>query len=436
MGCEARGVKDAPDEAGQPVRIPRPPLVRSWRDRRVIAVALLAMAAGFGQFGVVAALGDVARSFGHLSHGVSLADQAGLAGTKLGIGLAVIRLAALAGLPLAAAADRLGRRRTLIGCVAVGLAFTALSALSPGYWWFVVIFAVGRPFLSATNALASVCAAEETATANRSCAVALVAAGYGLGAGLTAFIHGLAHSVLGFRGIVALALVPLVLLRFLARSVEEPDRFAREVGRAHLPVLAAVGPEFRARLAVVALLTFALSVITGPANSFVFLYAENVVRLSGQVTSGMVALAAVAGLGGLLLGRFLADRVGRRPAAAGSIAAMAGFGVLTYSGSRPGVIVGYVLGVLAAATLAPAAGSFVNELFPTRVRASIAGWQLAAGVLGASVGLVVFGEVADVNHRFGTAAVLTFLPALASLALFLLLPETRGRELEDLWPSG
>jgi MFS family permease len=229
--------------------------------------------------------------------------------------------------------------------------------------------------------------------------------------------------------------VPLVLLPFLSRSVEEPDRFAREAGRPHMPVLAAVGPEFRRRLAVVGLLTFALSVITGPANSFVFLYAENVIRLSGGVTSAMVALAAVTGLGGLFLGRFLADRVGRRPAAAGSIAAMAAFGVLTYSGSRLGVIVGYVLGILAASTLAPAAGSFVNELFPTQVRASIAGWQLAAGVLGAGVGLVVFGQIADVNHRFGTAAVLTFLPALASLGLFLLLPETRGRELEELWPA-
>jgi len=409
--------------------------VRSWRDRRVVAVAALAMAAGFGQFGVVAALGDVARSFGRLSHGVTLADQAGLTGTKLGVGLAVIRLASLAGLPLASAADRLGRRRTLIGCVAVGLAFTALSALSPGYWWFVVIFAVGRPFLSATNALANVCAAEETTSSDRSRAIALVAAGYGVGAGLTAFIHGLAHSALGFRGIVALTLVPLALLPLLSRKVEEPDRFAREAGRPHMPVLAAVGPQFRGRLAVVAGLTFALSLITGPANSFVFLYAENVVRLSGGTTSAMVALAAVTGLSGLLLGRYLADRVGRRPAAAGSIVAMAAFGVLTYSGSRPGVIVGYVLGVLAASTLAPAAGSFVNELFPTQVRASIAGWQIAAAVLGASTGLVLFGQVADVNHQFGTAAILTFLPALASLGLFLLLPETRGRELEELWPS-
>jgi putative MFS transporter len=428
-------VDEAPEEAARPVGLTGAYRVRSWRDRRVVAVAVLALAAGFGQFGVVAALGDVARSFGHLSHGVTLADQAGLTGTKLGIGLAVIRLASLAGLPVAAAADRLGRRRTLIGCVAAGLAMTALSALSPGYWWFVVIFAVGRPFLSATNALANVCAAEETASSGRSRAVALVAGGYGLGAGLTAFIHGLAHSVLGFRGVVALTLVPLMLLPLIARSVEEPDRFAREAGRPHMPVLAAVGPEFRARLAVVAGLSFALSVITGPANSFAFLYAQNVVRLSGGATSAMVALAAVTGLSGLLLGRFLADSLGRRPAAAGSIAAMAGFGVLTYSGSRPGLVVGYVLGVLAASTLAPAAGAFVNELFPTQVRASIAGWQLAAAVLGASTGLVVFGQVADVDHQFGTAAVMTFLPALGSLGLLLLLPETRGRELEELWPS-
>lgn len=426
---------DALDDTGEPTQLTGSLRVHSWRDRRVMALALLAMAAGFGQFGVVAALGDVARSFGHLSHGLTLADQAGLTGSKLGIGLAVIRLASLGGLPLAGAADRFGRRRTLIAWVAVGLALTALSSLSPGYWWFVVIFAIGRPFLSATNALAQVSAAEETASSNRSRAIALVTAGYGVGAGLTAFIHGLAHSALGFRGIVALSLVPLVLLPFLSRSVEEPDRFAREVGRQHMPVLAAVGPQFRARLVVVSLITFALAVITGPANSFVFLYAENVVRLSGGITSAMVALAAVTGLGGLLLGRFLADHFGRRPTAAGAIAAMAGFGVLTYSGSRPGVIVGYVLGVLAASTLAPAAGALVNELFPTPVRASIAGWEVAAAVLGGSTGLLVFGLVADVNHRFGTAAVLTFLPALASLALFLLLPETRGRELEDLWPS-
>jgi MFS family permease len=410
--------------------------LRGWRDSHVVGLALMAMAAGAGQFGVVAALGDVARTFGRLSSGATLADQAGLSGTKLGAGLAVIRLASLGSLPLAALADRLGRRRTLIAFSAVGLTITVASAASPGYWWFVVIFALGRPMLSAVNALAGVSAAEETSTHDRAKAIALIAAGYGIGSGLVAFIHGLAGG-LGFRGIVALAAIPLVLLPFLARMLEEPDRYARmAVGPEHRrPMLGSVGPKFRHRLLLVSLITFALSIITGPANSFVFLFAENVTHLSGAATSAMVAVAAVTGFSGLLLGRYLADHLGRRPTTAIAMVGMASLGVLTYSGSRTGLIVGYVLGVLAASTIAPAAGSFVNELFPTSVRASVAGWQVAAGVLGASAGLLAFGAIADVGNRFGTAAAATFLPALSGTILLLFLPETRNREPEDAWPD-
>ncbi|MGA8682679.1 MAG: MFS transporter, partial [Acidimicrobiales bacterium] len=404
---------------------------------QVVALALLAMSAGFGQFGVVAALGDVAKAFGHVSSGATIADQAGLSGTKLGLGLAIIRLASLGGLPLAGLADRLGRRKTLLMSCALGLAITVVSAASPGYWWFVIVFALGRPMLSATNALAGVSAAEETGSSDRAKAIALIAAGYGIGTGLVAFIHGLLGTQLTFRGIVGLSVVPLVLLPLVGRRVEEPDRFARQAiaGEHQLPVLSAVAPQFRKRLLIVSVMTFALSVITGPANSFVYLYAENVVHVRGVITSAMVAAAGVTGLGGLLLGRYLADHLGRRPTTALAMAAMASLGILTYSGSTAGVLVGYVFGVLAAATIAPAAGAFVNELFPTSVRASVAGWQVAVGVLGASAGLLAFGAIADVGNRFGIAATATFLPALAGTFLLLLLPETRGRELEDLWPE-
>ncbi len=89
-----------------------------WRDPPVVGVALLALAAGFGQFGAVAALGDVAKTFGHVTHGATFADEAGLSGTMLGIGLAVIRLASLGGLPLAGLADRFGRRPMLLATCA------------------------------------------------------------------------------------------------------------------------------------------------------------------------------------------------------------------------------------------------------------------------------------------------------------------------------
>jgi hypothetical protein len=49
-------------------------------------------------------------------------------------------------------------------------------------------------------------------------------------------------------------------------------------------------------------------------------------------------------------------------------------------------------------------------------------------------GLGAFGEVADVGHRFEVAGLVTFLPAALVMVGFWLIPETRGREPEDLWP--
>jgi MFS family permease len=410
--------------------------LHTWSDGAVVAVAIAALASGFGQFGVVAALGDVAREFGRVTHGATIADQGGLSGTQLGVGLAIIRLASLGSLPLIGLADRFGRRTMIIAALSIGLALTVASAAAFGYWSFVVIFACGRPLLSATNALTQVAAAEQASSRHRASAVALTAAGYGVGAGLIAVIHSLASSSLGFRGICALAAVPLAAVPFLYRRIQEPDRFtvADVATERPLPVLGAVGPRFRRRLLVVAALAFAISVITGPATSFVFLYAQNVLHQKGYITAAMVVGAGLSGVIGLLAGRWLADHVGRRPTASVAMVAMSVLGVLTYSGSPAALIAGYILGVMVGSVLAPAVGALLTELFPTSVRASVAGWWVAAGVLGAVGGLVAFGAVADVRNQFASAAAITFLPAALAAGFFWLLPETRGREPEDLWP--
>ena len=405
-----------------------------WHDREIIGVALATLAVGFGQFGVVAALGDVAKGFGQVTHGATIADQAGLSGTVLGAGLAVIRLASLIGLPVAGLADRFGRRRVLLTTVVSGLAVTALAAASPGYWWFVAIFALGRPLLSGADAVAQVMAGEQTGQSDRTKAVGLVAAGYGVGAGLTAILHSVGIGAIGFRGLFALALLPVIVLAPLRHWVSEPDRFnvaAAAVERPR-PVLGAVAPPFRRRLAVVAGLSFALSVITGPANGFVFLYAQNILRQGGWVTASMVVGAGASGLVGLVVGQWLADRIGRRVTATVGMLGMSLFGVIAYTGSGGALALGYVTGVLFGSLLAPAVGAMVNELFPTPVRASVLGWWTAAGVLGAATGLIVFGAVADIGNRFTLAGAVTFLPAAAAAVLFWLLPETRGCEPEQV----
>lgn len=411
--------------------------LRRWSDPAIIAIAFIALASGFGQYGAVAALGDVSKQLGHVAPGGSIADKVGLSGTSLGVGLAIIRLASLGSLPLIGIADRLGRRRVILSVTIAGLALTVVAAASPGYWWFVMIFAFGRPLLSATNALAGVMSAEETGSRDRSAAVAFVAGGYGVGAGLSAIVHSLASSTLGFRGIFALAIVPLVGVYVARRWVEEPSRFmVAEAAADHpTPVLGAVGARFRGRVIVLAVIGFAISVVTGPANSFAFLFAQDVLHLRGWVTAATVAVSGVSGLLGLLVGRWSADHLGRRLTGTVALVAIACTGAFAYTGSDTAYVLGYILGVFGGGLLAPAVGALLTELFPTSVRASVTGWWVTAGVLGAVVGLVAFGAVADVGNRFAAAGELVFLPAAAAAALFWLLPETKGREPESLWPD-
>jgi MFS family permease len=416
--------------------------LHGWRHPAILALAATAMASGFAQFAATAALGDIARAFGkETGAGGSVVAQVGLSGTTLGVGLAIIRLASLGGLPLAALGDRLGRRRVLLGTVAAGLAVTAVAALSPDYWWFVALFALARPLLSATNALDAVVAAEETQTRDRAKAIALVTAGYGIGAGLNALIRGVAGEHLGFRGLFALALVPLALTPLLARKLEEPDRYQRlrvaaDPAAAVQPrILGRIRADLRPRLRLLAVLAFAIAFVTGPANTFLFVYAENALGMPRSATAAMFLAGGLVGLVGLLLGRWGADALGRRRTAGGTQAVVALACMLTYSGSRPAVVAGYLLGILAASAYGPSFGALGAELFPTSVRATAAGWLLAAGVVGAVAGLVAFGRLADVLASFGGAALLVAAPVVLASLLFARLPETRGRELEQTAPE-
>ena len=218
---DAASVSGSPDSPDQGLRL------RRWHHPAILATAAAAATAGFAQFGATSASADVAKSFGERSTSAStVAAQVGLSFTVLGIGLGIIRLAALGSLPLAGLADRLGRRRVMLGCTALGLAVTAVAALSPSYWWFVALFALGRPLLAGTGAISGVIAAEETLSSDRAKAIALVTAGWGAGTGLVAVVRGVADA-LSWRGLFGLAVIPLAAMPLLSRWLEEPARFER-----------------------------------------------------------------------------------------------------------------------------------------------------------------------------------------------------------------
>ncbi len=399
-------------------------------DQVTLALAALALFAGFAQFGAVASLADVAKHFGHVSDSTSLASQVGLSGSVLGLGLAVLRIASLGALPLASLADRLGRARLVRQTLWTGLAITAAAALSPNYWIFVACFALGRPLLSTAATLLQVMTVELSSTAQRVGRLAIVAAGSGAGAGLSAILHGVIRSSGSFRWLFALAVVPVVAVGALLRVIPEPTSH-------DLDLLARVGAVPRAHrnaLWRVAIVVGVLGMIAGPANGFVFVYGESVLHISPSKVAFMVTCAAFTGLAGLFLSRFLAARWGRRTTVALGLVASGLTATLAYGGGSTAFVVGYLLGVAAGGLVTPVITALGTEIFPHHVRATAAGWLVVAGVVGATVGLGLFGWVGDVVNAAGPSAlrwpaIATFLPLLWTARLLRRLPESANVEL-------
>jgi len=398
---------------------------RTWY-HVTVALFLVALVAGFAQFGAVASLDDVARHFGHHTSSQSLQSVVGLSGSVLGIGLAILRFASLGALPLASLADRWGRTNVLRRALLVGLVITACASLSPTYWVFVLCFALARPLLSTTSVLVQVITVELSSTKGRIDRLIIIAAGGGLGAGMAAVLHGLIRGSASFRWLFALAILPIFFVRPLLRNIPEPT-FHR--GDGSFARIGAVPRGVRGRVVIVGVMVFIVGVISGPASGFTFVYGEGVLKMRPSVVASVVALSAATGLVGLLLGRYFSRTLGRRWTIVLGVLVTAATASLAYSGGRTAFIVGYMSGVAAGGLLAPAMVALSTELFSHAFRATAAGWIGVAGVLGAMTGLLIFGLIGDSVHVTGAGsfrlpALLTFLPLLPSLFLLTRLPES------------
>ena len=135
-----------------------------------------------------------------------------------------------------------------------------------------------------------------------------------------------------------------------------------------------------------------------------------------------------------MLSRVFAKKYGRRITVAVGVIATALTSTLAYSGGRTNFVIGYLLGVCAAGLMSPALTAMATELFTHSFRATAAGWILVAGVIGAVVGLAVFGWIGDDIHTTAALslrlpAILTFIPLLPVLFLLRKLPESSEMEL-------
>jgi MFS family permease len=151
------------------------------------------------------------------------------------------------------------------------------------------------------------------------------------------------------------------------------------------------------------------------------------------------AIALVGGtLGGLgfWIGGRLADLWGRRPATILAISTSIVGGVTLFRvRSIPALIAAVALGAFGAFAYVPAASAHRAELFPTRIRATSGSASSYLATIGSALGLLA-GSLTIDRLGISDTVMLLALPMAAAGALTLLLPETRGQDLEAVNADG
>ncbi len=387
-----------------------------------------------GYWGYIDAVNTAAAP--HLAREFAIGDRA------IAAAFGWTSIGALASLPIARAADRIGRRRVLLASAMALAPLSLASALAPSLGAFVGFQMTVQALKGVLYTLTPVMVAESLPTARRARGQAVIGAagtvGSGLALGLMAGFVALPGDWRwgwGVAGMIVLA------LPFARRRLGESRRFelaraAGETGRSTAAELFA--PALRRRtlatLAVGALYPFA----TTGANLWIIYHPVRNLGLEPWVATLVVIAGGAFSMVGYALGGRLCESWGRRGTFAG---ASVGFVAATFAFYRvpadlephPGLGLGLCFAGMAAAAamgLVPMRAA-ATELFPTRLRGAVSGsLAIAAAASLVAVNFSVALLVAPLGGIAPAASVVSTAMLLAAGVFLVALPETRGLELE------
>jgi putative MFS transporter len=391
---------------------------------------------GYDRFILVLALPYIAKDLGIVSAEVSGEAAKAAAEGALGWALSAVRSGALLAIPLCLMADRAGRRGILLLTVLGYTVATALTGMSRGLTDLILLQLVATMFLTAELALAQVVIAEEFPVSARGMGQGLLGAAAAVGAGLAAALFPVIVSTsLGWRGLYFVGIIPLLIVGYLRRSLPETRRWSElaESERRSGGLLRVLVPRLRGRFLVLVALALGATASFATAFSFASYRAINTFGWTPEQVSTMILTAGGLGFWGWIFFGRMSDLVGRRPTAAlclvGAAIAIAAFYRTPVLFPSFAALVFFESGITIAVT------ALSTECFPTVLRATARAWVTNAGVVGAVVGLALVGALSGrMGGHAAVVAMIGVLPiVLAPLLLFL--PETVGRELEQVAPE-
>ena len=365
---------------------------------------------------------------------------------------------AVGGVVFGRLADRIGRSRTLLLTMLLYSLGTAMCALAPNIWVLLACRVVASLGIGGEWAAGASMVAEVVPEHRRVEAGALLYTSAPLGLFLatwvTWFIQGVAmpgSPEVAWRYVFLCGLVPAAVALWVRWSIKEPERWVAVAEAA--PGLGEIfAPAYRSRtlsglgMAFVALLTWWSCNAFIPVVAKGLAAAEAAARGLGAVEATVLGERWVAtatnsfnlgGLVGTLLTVPVSKWLGRRVMFGGYFLASGLAVMLTFGLDVAGETRLYLYGLIGM-TVFGVFGSFtyyLPELYPTRLRATGAGFCYNAGRVVAAAGPLIVGTVASRGaDALGAAMALLFWVGLVPLLGLGLLPwvhETRDQALVD-----
>lgn len=366
----------------------------------------------------------------------NLRAQMGLSVQGAGWLVATINVGTVLAYLLVRHADRWGRRRVLSATIAGYTIATGLSGFAPNVWVFALLQLVARVFLIGEWATSLVYAAEEFPADRRGMVIGAINGFSSLGAiACAGLMPLLLKSPYGWRTPYFIGVLPLVILIYARRNLQETKRFVEQVGveGKQRPFDAILRSPYRNRVLLLGVIWMATYTCTQNGVTF---FKEYALAERGWTDARVGMAITIAAVGAMPLvfaaGPFL-DRIGRRPGAV-FIFAGTSFGIFgAYGFTSPVATIGaLVLAIFGASAVLPVLNAYNTELFPTELRGDAIAWSNnLIGRIGYVGAPAVVGVMAE-RTGWGFAVRCTAIFPFIALALILAtMPETRARELED-----